>query len=83
MTKIQDEVHRFAIDYHKTLRKKKMTSSSLTEIDGVGKATAQKLMKHFRTISAIKEAEIDEIMSVKGISRKIAENIFNFFHKTT
>lgn len=83
ITRIQDEVHRFTVEYHKNLRKKKMTSSVLLEIDGVGKATAQKVMKHFKTISAIKNAEINEIKSVKGINAKTAENIFNFFHKTT
>jgi len=83
ITRIQDEVHRFAIEYHKNLRKKKMTSSVLNEIEGVGKITAQKLMKHFKTISAVKEAELEEIIAVKGITLKTAENIFNFFHKTT
>ena len=83
ITRIQDEVHRFAIGYHKNLRKKKMTSSVLLEIEGVGKTTAQKLMKHFKTISAIKTAEIDEIKTVKGVNAKTAENIFDFFHKTT
>lgn len=83
ITRIQDEVHRFAIEYHKNLRKKKMVSSSLLEIEGVGKVTAQKLMKHFKTIFNIKNAKIDELLLVKGITRQTAENIFNFFNKTT
>ena len=83
ITKIQDEVHRFALEYHKSLRKKKMTSSVLLEIDGVGKATVQKLMKHFKTITAIKNAKQEELKTVKGITEKTAENIFEFFNKTT
>ncbi|MBE7027866.1 MAG: excinuclease ABC subunit UvrC [Ruminococcaceae bacterium] len=83
ITRIQDEVHRFAVKYHRELRKKKMTSSVLLEIDGVGKATALKVMKHFKTMSSIRNAEIDELMSVEGISKRAAINIFNFFNKTT
>ena len=83
ITRIQDEVHRFAVKYHNELRKKKMASLALLEIDGVGKATAIKVMKHFKTMSAIKNAEIDELMAVKGITKRAAINIFNFFNKTT
>ncbi len=83
ITRIQDEVHRFAIDYHKKLRKKTMTGSVLEEIDGVGPETRKKLMKHFKTISAIKSAEMADIMQISGISEKTAENIYNFFAKKT
>lgn len=83
VTRIQDEVHRFAIEYHKKLRKKKMTSSTLTEIEGVGKSTAQKVLRHFKTMTAVKNASIDELRQVKGITSKACENIFNFFNKTT
>ncbi len=81
ITRIQDEVHRFAIDYHKKLRKKTMTGSVLEEIEGIGPATRKKLLKHFKTMSAIKNAQITDIMQIKGISQKNAENIFNFFNK--
>ncbi len=80
ITRIQDEVHRFAIDYHKKLRHKTMTGSTLEQIEGVGAATRKKLLKHFKTISAIKAAEITDLQQVPGLSRKICENIFNFFH---
>ena len=83
ITRIQDEVHRFAIDYHKKLRKKTMTGSVLEEIDGVGPETRKKLMKHFKTISAIKSAPKADIVRVSGIPEKTAENIYNFFAKKT
>lgn len=81
ITRIQDEVHRFAIDYHKKMRKKTMTGSILEEIEGVGPAIRKKLMKHFKTMSAIKSAQKADIMQVSGISEKVAENIYNFFTK--
>ncbi|MBQ9914841.1 MAG: excinuclease ABC subunit C, partial [Clostridia bacterium] len=78
---IQEEVHRFAISYHKTLRKKQMTGSILTEIEGVGEETRKKLLRHFKTMSAIKKATVDELSAVSGISRKTCENIYQFFHE--
>lgn len=79
ITNIQDEVHRFAIGYHKTLRSKSVTSSELLNIEGVGKGLAAKLLKHFGGISKIKKADFEEILKVKGIPRKTAENIINYF----
>ncbi len=80
---IQEEVHRFAIEYHKKLRKKQMTASVLEEIEGVGRETRKKLMRHFKTISAIREASVAELMEVQGISERVSQNIYNFFHKTS
>lgn len=77
---IQEEVHRFAIEYHKSLRGKKMKSSTLCEIDGVGDKTAKKLLKHFKTIGKIKEAKADELKQA-GVSEKVAENIYNYFRQ--
>ena len=79
ITNIQDEVHRFAIGYHKTLRSKSVTSSELLNIEGVGKGLAAKLLKHFGGISKIKKADFEEITKVKGIPRKTAENIIEYF----
>lgn len=81
ITRIQDEVHRFAIDYHKNLRRKTMTGSVLEEIAGVGPATRKKLMKHFKTLTAIKNASAEDFVRELGINAKIAGNIFNFFHE--
>lgn len=79
ITKIQDEVHRFAIGYHKKLQSKNMLKSELLEIEGVGKAKAEALFKHFGSIKKIKEADISQLTEVKGISEAIANNIKNHF----
>lgn len=80
---VQEEVHRFAISYHKKLRSKHIIGSVLEEIEGVGAETRKKLIHHFKTVRAISEAELSELTNVRGISRKTAENIYNFFHKTS
>ena len=79
ITTIQDEVHRFAIGYHRNRRSKKMLSSELTGIEGIGEKRATELLKAFKTLKAIKEAEVDELCKVKGITRPIAEKIYNTF----
>ncbi len=77
---IQEEVHRFAIEYHRKLQNKKVKRSILCDIEGVGDKTAKKLLRHFKSVSAIKEAGMDELCAA-GVSRKTAENIINFFDK--
>ncbi len=77
---IQEEVHRFAISYHRSLRGKRMRGSVLEQIDGVGRKTAEKLLKHFKSLNAIKTAEISALTNA-GISAKTAENIYQFFRK--
>ena len=79
ITAIQDEVHRFAISYHKARRTKEMLNSTLTEISGVGKVTAASLLKHFKTLSKIRSANVEELTSVKGVSQKTAHNIVEYF----
>ena len=79
VTKIQDEVHRFAIGYHKKLQSKNMLKSELLEIEGVGKTKAVALFKHFGSMKKIKEADISQLTKVKGISEAIANNIKNHF----
>lgn len=76
---IQEEVHRFAIDYHKKLRSDSMITSELKQIEGLGKKRIEALYKHFKTIGAIKSAEVDELAKIDGISIKIAENIYDYF----
>ncbi len=80
VTAIQDEVHRFAIGYHKKRRSKKMLNSELTAIDGIGKAKAAALLKHFKTMKAIKGATVDQLCAVSGINRALAEKIYNEFN---
>ena len=80
VTAIQDEVHRFAIGYHKKRRSKKMLSSELLAIEGIGEAKAKALLKHFKTMKAIREASVDELSAVAGINRSLAEKIYSEFN---
>ena len=75
ITKFQDTVHDTAITYHRKLREKEITKSELDNIQGIGETKKQELLKHFGTISKIKQATIEELMEVKGISEKIAKQI--------
>lgn len=80
ITRIQDEVHRFAIEYHKKLRSKAQVQSVLDEIKGVGKERKKKLLTHFKSVNNLKQATLEEIQSVEGIPQDVAENIYQFFH---
>jgi excinuclease ABC subunit C len=73
LQKIRDEVHRFAISYHKKLRKKRTLESPLEKIKGIGKARRLLLLRHFGDIDSIRKASLDEIASLKGMNKKIAE----------
>ena len=75
ITNFQDEVHNVAIEYHRKLRDKEMTRSVLDDIEGIGEKRKQELLKTFGSIEKIKEADIEDIMKIKGITRSIAENI--------
>jgi excinuclease ABC subunit C len=77
---IQDEVHRFAIGYHRQLRKKASVSSTLLSIEGIGPTRAKALLKHFRTISAVREADLKELAGTPGITEPAARSIYDFFH---
>ena len=81
ITRIQDEAHRFAIEYHKSLRGKAQVKSILEEIPGVGPATRRVLMKHFDSLEGIKEATIEELAALEGINRRQAQEIVAFFSK--
>ena len=74
---MQDEVHRFAINYHKKLRSKSQTRSILDDIDGIGEARKQALLAKFKTINAIKKATINDLFEV--VPLRIAQNIIDFF----
>lgn len=75
---IQEEVHRFAVSYHRKKHKSRTFSSQLTQIDDIGDKKAAALLKHFKTIKALKEATAEEISDVKSISKKNAEDIYKF-----
>ena len=76
---IQEEVHRFAIEYHRTLRNRNAIHSVLDNIQGVGPARRNALLKHFDTIEAIKKASVEELMEVPSITESIARNIKEYF----
>lgn len=76
---IQEEVHNYAITYHRSLRDKSLTKSILDEIDGVGEKRKKSLLNHFKDIESIKKASFEEILEVDGMNKKVAENIYNFF----
>ncbi len=81
ITGIQDEVHRFAIGYHKQRRSKSMLASELTEIEGIGKARAAALLKHFKTVKAIKAATEDELAAASGMTKAAADAVYKHFHE--
>ncbi len=76
---IQDEVHRFAIGYHRKKHSKRSFATSLTDIDGIGETRAKALMLRFKTADRIKAAEIEELMQVKGMTRPAAEAVYNYY----
>lgn len=79
VSRIQEEVHRFAITYHHKKHQKSSFTSSLLKIDGIGEKKAKALMKQFKTISAIKEASVEELSAVSGISKANAESVYQYY----
>lgn len=77
---IQEEVHRYSVEYHRTRRKNASLSSSLTSIDGIGKARCKALLKHFKTVKAVSQASVDELAAVKGMNINSAKAVFEAFH---
>lgn len=81
VSNIQEEVHRFAIGYHRQKRKSTAFKSSLTEINGIGEKRAKALLKHFGTIANIKEADLEELEQAPTMNTVVARTVFNYFHK--
>ncbi|MFI3201116.1 MAG: excinuclease ABC subunit UvrC [Eubacteriales bacterium] len=81
ITRVQDEAHRFAIEYHRSLRSKKQVHSVLDEIEGVGPTRRKALMKYFDSIEEIQKATTEDLEKVKEIPVHIAENIYKYFHQ--
>lgn len=80
ITRIQDEAHRFAIEYHRSLRGKAQVKSVLDDIPGVGPSRRKSLMRYFKSIDEIKAADAEELAQVPEIPQHIAEGIYDFFH---
>lgn len=81
ITALQDEAHRFAIEYHKQLRRQNQVHSILDEIPGVGAARRKALLKYFKDIDNIRVATMEEIAAVPEIPKSTAEYIYDFFHR--
>lgn len=83
ITRIQDETHRFAIEYHRVLRQKHQIHSILDDINGIGPTRRRALMKYFQSLEAIQEAQVEEILKVPAMNRQSAEQVYEFFHRET
>ena len=83
ITRIQDEVHRFAIEYHRSLRSKAQTASQLDEIPGIGPARKKALMKRFSSIREIMEADVETLLTVPALKQKEAQAVYDYFHPQT
>ncbi len=81
VSEIQEEVHRFSIAYHRSKHAKRNLTLSLTEIEGIGEKKAKSLLKHFKTLTAVKNASVEALCEAEGVSRKNAEKIYAFYHK--
>lgn len=81
VTRIQDEVHRFAITYHRKLREERNLHSVLDDIKGIGQVRRKALMLHFGSIEKIAEAEVAELLEVEGMTIPAAEQVYLFFHR--
>ena len=80
ITRIQDEAHRFAIEYHRSLRSKEQVHSVLDDIAGIGPSRRKALMKRFQSLDAIREADVETLASVPSMNRGAAEKVYAFFH---
>ena len=82
ITRVQDEAHRFAIEYHRSLRSKGQVKSVLDDIDGIGPARRKALMRRFKSLEAVRDASLEELASTEGMNKRAAESVYTFFHRT-
>lgn len=81
ITRIQDEAHRFAIEYHRSLRSKSRVRSILDEIPGIGETRRKALMRSFQSLDDVREASVEELCQVPGMNRAAAESVYRFFRR--
>ncbi|MDD3889281.1 MAG: excinuclease ABC subunit UvrC [Syntrophomonadaceae bacterium] len=81
LQRLRDEAHRFAIEYNRKRRERKIRSSALDSIAGVGEKRKKALLAHFGSVARIRQAAVDEISLVPGMNRKVAQNIYNYFRE--
>ena len=80
ITRIQDEAHRFAIEYHRQLRGKGQVHSILDDIEAIGPARRKALMRHYMSLDDIRKAKIEELAQIPSMNEKAAESVYKFFH---
>jgi excinuclease ABC subunit C len=80
MTRIQDEVHRFAIEYHRSLRSKTQVRSILDDIPGIGEKRRKALMRYFKELEKIRDASVEELAQVDTMNERAAKQVYEFFH---
>jgi excinuclease ABC subunit C len=80
ITRIQDEAHRFAIEYHRSLRGKSQVKSVLDQIPGVGEARRKALMRRFASLKELQNAQLDELQAIPEIPERVAQDIYHYFH---
>ncbi len=83
ITRIQDEAHRFAIEYHRSLRSREQVRSVLDDIKGIGPARRKALMRTFKTIEAVRDADVEELKKAPQMTGAAAEAVYRFFHTET
>ncbi|WP_270431385.1 excinuclease ABC subunit UvrC [Blautia faecis] len=81
VTRIQDEAHRFAIEYHRSLRSKEQVHSVLDDIPGIGETRRKALMRRFRSVENIKDASVEELSQTESMNVQSAEAVYQFFHR--
>jgi excinuclease ABC subunit C len=82
ITRIQDEAHRFAIEYHRLLRSKEQVHSVLDDIEGIGPARRRALMKSFESIEKLRGASVEELAGTPSMNEKAARTVWSFFHES-
>ena len=80
ITRIQDEAHRFAIEYHRSLRSKTQVKSVLDDIAGIGPARRKALMRRYQSLDKIREASVEDLAMTESMSREAAQAVYDFFH---
>ena len=80
ITRIQDEAHRFAIEYHRSLRSKEQVHSILDDIPGIGERRRKALMRRYRSIEGIREASVEELAETESMNMGSAKQVYEFFH---
>jgi excinuclease ABC subunit C len=81
VARARDEAHRFAIEYHRKLRGKRAIASELDEIPGIGATRKKALLRHFGSVAKVREAGVEDLVKVKGVTRKAAEEIVHHYRR--